>query len=302
MPVSDAAALSRYEDLRAQGQDLLRRGKFPKALEVFEGALSLARSLGDADVFDRAVCNRCRVAIEMGRTADECGELAKVLLRNRDPETQFFAAYNLSRAYQVRKESERAISYAAKARQFAELLGRPELMASAHNQRGVSLLAASYFDEALEEFRSALSLLSAAPTRRRGALLDNLGYCLVVRGEIRNGLVALYESWRTLRRLGEQWVEMAPRLSLCYAYLELEKSRAALRHGKAALELSEKLGDHATSKASLYLLGEAAKQAGDKFLARRYFQRLQESYYPDNPDLIDMLLVIDARTLVNLKA
>ncbi len=291
-----------YQRLKAQAQDLLRSGQLPEAVRLLEQAVDVARFLGDSELLDRAVLNRIGFSIELGTTQQDLVDLGKILLRSTNPEISFLAAYNLSWAYKARQETTRAVSYATRALECAHGLGRADWIASAHNQKGISLLAGSYFEEASEQFAAGLASLPSGRDKRRAVLLDNFGYCQIVRGNVAEGFRALFQSLRMLRRLGERWVEPAPRVSLCFAFLEVGKVRAALRHGLAALVLAEELGDAANRKSALYLLGEVAKQAGDELGARRHFQQLQETFYPQVPDLIEMLLVVDARTMVNLKA
>ena len=188
------------------------------------------------------------------------------------------------------------------ARQEGERTGRASLVSAAHNGIGLALLASSYFDEAEEAFARALELLPDDRRQRRAVILDNYGYCKIIRGETRDGFRALFESLRVLRRTRERWFEMITSISLCFAYLEVDKYRSALRHGVRALDMALRFGDRSTEKSALFLLGEAAKLAGDEFGARRYFSRLQEVYYPDAAYLPDMLMVVDARSMVNLKA
>lgn len=273
-----------------------------EALAEFDAALELARELGDRDLVDRATCNRCRVAIELGDARRELGALGEVLMRNRDPGIRFLAAYNLTRAHLLLKDNEKALFYGALARQEGERAAQPELASAAHNGIGLALLAGSYFERAEQEFTRALALLPDEPSRRRAVVLDNFGYCKIVLGAPGEGFAALFESLRTLRRCRDRWFEMITRISLCYAYLEVAKHRCALRHGRRALAMAERFGDRSSEKSALFLLGEAAKLAGDRLAARGYFCRLQEVYYPDAGYLPDMLMVVDARSMVNLKA
>lgn len=294
--------MQHYDGFRSEVRRKLASGLLTEALEICDAAVEFARRHDVPELVDRAIVNRIGVAVEMGATKADIAELGKILLRTPSKEVRYLAAYNLAWAYKGRKETDRAISYARRALRLASELANSEWKASALNLLGLSHLASSYFDEAREYFSEGLELLSCRREKRYAALLDNYGYCLVVQGRYEEGFRALLESLRTLRRLGESWVETAPRVSLCFAYLEIGKVRCAVRHGLAALKLAEEMGDGKSIKAALYLLGESAKQAGDEFAARRYFQRLQEAFYPTAPDLIDLLLVVDARTMINLKA
>ncbi|MCB1035367.1 MAG: tetratricopeptide repeat protein [Acidobacteria bacterium] len=297
-----AELLQRYQELSSEGQRKFSLGQVSEALKDCDAAIECAKAHGDPELVDRAIVNRIGIALEVDASQSDIVALSKVLLRTSSREVRFLAAYNLAWAYKGRRETERAITYAKRALSVAEDLGRSEWRASALNLLGLAYLSSSYFDEAVECFGAGLSLLPGKREKRYATILDNYGYCLVLQGAHRDGFKALLQSLRTLRRLKERWIETAPLISLCFAYLEIGKVRPALRHGLRALKLAEEMADPSSIKAALYLLGESAKQAGDAFAARRYFQRLQESYFPTAPDLIELLMVVDARTMVNLKA
>lgn len=289
-----------YESVREQANRSIDRGDLQAALETFGRALDIARGLGDVRVCDQARCNLASVEVELGQ-AGRVGELAQILLRSRDAENCFFAAYNLARFHELRKDAPKALRYARIAQDHARKLS-PERRAMSHNQIGNLLLAESWFKEAAREYAHALRLLPEGRPVKRALILDNLGYCHAVRGRRKEGFRALFASLRTLRREGARRYEILPRLSLCYAYLEHGRVDRALRHGAAVLAMAQRFGDTEAHKNALFLLGEAQKQAGDELAARRHFRQLQESFYPAENYLPDLLLVVDVRQMVNLKA
>jgi Tfp pilus assembly protein PilF len=103
------------------------------------------------------------------------------------------------------------------------------------------------------------------------------------------------------RKFGAWQEEMLGNLDLCFAYLEIEKYRPARRHGDRALLMAETNGQLRELKNALYLLGETANLMGDAEAAHAYFSRLQK-HFPDSPFLVDFLLAIDVRKMINLRA
>ena len=55
-------------------------------------------------------------------------------------------------------------------------------------------------------------------------------------------------------------------------------------------------------KLALFLMGSVEKAGGDVQAAYNYFERLQREFYPEVPNLPEMMLVVDARKVVNLRA
>ena len=95
---------------------------------------------------------------------------------------------------------------------------------------------------------------------------------------------------------------MKAQLDLAFALLETAHARHAGRHAARALVLAEKFEDADARKNALYLLGAAAVATGDRVGARRHFERLQQGFYPEADYLPELLLHVDVRELVNLKA
>lgn len=297
----------RLDELFDAGRSKVDGECLHEALSIFEDAESLAQQAGDQGAADRAWLNRCAVLIAMQRVEDLSlkvfHRMRQLLMAGDDPVGCWLAAYNMAQAYELKKEYRKGTFYARIALDRARLLDSGEQLASSFNQLALLLLGRSHFDEAREAFQAALDLL---PNReisvRRAAILDNLGYACVVLGDRREGLRHLVSSLRSLRRLGRRREQIFPHLRLCFAHLEVGRARHAQRHGLRALELAEEFGEPISIQYALFLLGEAAQRVGDAVGAREHFERLHRQYFPDNPKLADLLLAVDVRHLVNLKA
>lgn len=295
-----AAGAARFEALTAQCKAAVEAGQLAEALAFSEQALSAAEALGESAALRRASCNRAQILIELGDGESVLAPLRQVLNESRETETSFRAAYALARAYDLKGDRSKAYFYAHIARGHAQTDGNPEFIRWSHNLYGCLLLAESRFEEARAELEIALSTRSSVAVWE-AFVQDNLGYCYVVLGRYQEGLALLYRSIWTLRR-APGGLHRFPRLALCYAHLELGHLARAQRHGRAALAAADDQGDRETAKMALYLLGEIAKQDGDVALARAFFGMLQVRFYPNQPQLADVLLQVDARRMVNLKA
>ncbi len=298
--MSEGDVLTRYEHLRRQGERAVQEGRLEEALGCLEEALELAEGHGDRRLIHLAFCERSAVALELRRETGIKRQLGQILLLNCEPEINHRAAYNLARAHDLAKDFSKALFYARIAYKNAKE-SSPERLALSHNQIGNLLVAESRFAEATEHFEKALALLPPTPSLRRALALDNVGYCYVIQGRRKRGFRALFQSLRMLGRLGATSFEAGPRGSLSFAYIEVGKYRAAIRHGARALAIAEQAGNQEWVKNCLFLLGEAAKLQGEQFAAYDYFTRLQETYYPEAPQLPQMLLFLDVRKMINLK-
>lgn len=297
----ESSLLTRYEELRAEGIRRLEAGHVEEAEENFEAALALAEQGGDRRLVQVAHCNLSAVRIE--RDEDETvPSLRRLLMEADDHEVCFLAAYNLARFHERREDFKKALFYSRLAVQRASLGERPDWLGSGHNQAGNLLIYGSRFQEAEREYRAALELMPESSAVKRALLHENLGYCRIVQGDLREGVRHVFRSLRTLRALGVRLWLVFPHMDLCYAYLELGRYRHARRHGSRALALAREVQNDDACKKCLYLLGEVAHVSGDSDLAEEHFTELQRRYYPEIAGLKEMLLALDLRKLVNLKA
>ncbi len=295
----------RFDALIDEGRAHLEAERLEEALRLFEQAEALAEELKDRRAADRAYVNRCAVliAVDRGLAPESLQRLREILMSGDDAVSCRLAAYNIARSFEFSRDYRKGLFYARIALDRSEALGAVEWLASSHNQIGNFLLAESQFQEACGEYEAALEQLAEEDeTVRKAAIYDNLGYAYVILGRVRHGLTLLYRSLRRLRELGRSRETILPHLSLCFALIELGRSRHALRHGAQALALAEAAGEEDSIKHALFLLGEAAQQIGDPAKARELFERLQERYFPEASYLPDVLLTVDVRKLINLKA
>ena len=294
----------RFEALLEQGRIEHAEERLQDSLRTFDAAERLAEQGGDRRAADRAFVNRCTVTLDLERelATEPFHRLREILMGGDDNVNCRLAAYNIARAYEFAKEHRKGLFYARIALDRSRLLEVTGWLASSHNQIGNFLLAESRFDAARAEYEQALALLPGdQPSVPRAKIYDNLGYALVVVNQVEPGLRLLYRSLRMLRALGTRREQVFPQLDLCFALLEVGRYRHAMRHGAQALMLAEEAGDQESTKHALFLLGEAAQQAGDLSGAREQFERLQERYFPEAVYLPEVLLTVDVRKLINLK-
>ena len=308
--IAPETAAAEFHARRARWSALVAAGDFETALPLVEEALAWARETGEPTLVDRALCNRAAIALELGRGAAQLAELRSLLMRSEDGENSFLAAYTIARHYELAKEPRKGLFYARLARDRAALLDAPR-RGSSLNLIANFLMSECRFDEALATYGEAESIFLdaevAAPAepadRLRAAVIGyNVGYCRVISGDTTGGLGRIYRSVRELVRLGARRHEMLARLDLAFALLEAGAPRHAGRHADRALALGREFADPASEKNALYLAGAAASARGDEFGARRRFSELQGAFFPDADYLPDLLLHVDVRQLVNLKA
>jgi tetratricopeptide (TPR) repeat protein len=290
-----------FQAARVRWMEAVEAGRLEEALVLVEEALAWAETSGETLLRDRALCNRAAIALELGSGAGHIPALRALLVRTADPENTYLAAYTLARHYELQKDHRKGLFYAQLARDRAAALDENRQAASL-NYIANFLVAESRFDEAIAVYTEALALLPSRDSLRGAVIGYNLGYCNVLTGRTRDGLGQLYASLRSLLRRGAAVHAMKARLDLAFALLESGRARPAGRHAAQALALAESFEDADARKNALYLLGAAAVANGDRVGARRHFERLQQGFYPEADYLPELLLHVDVRELVNLKA
>ena len=304
-PTSPAEARSLAERAREDALALLEKGEFAPALARYEEACALAARTEEPAFADWMYVCRAAAAAEVAPSDDVLVELKKILLRAREPGTAFRAAYTTARIYELRRDYQRAATYNARARDYADSLGDVYYLASCDNQLGNVLSADSRFEEAASAHRRALE--TAAKTDAVSPVFqavwrDNLGYDLIGADRVPEGLRLVHEALESFEASGARGYTVTPLADLCFGYLKLDRYAEARFFGEAALDRLAEDGtpDAFLEKNILYLLGEACHLSGDPGSAKGYFDRLA-GFYPEFRNLRSYLEVFDFRNVINLR-
>ena len=300
-----------FETLRDRARKFVAKGSYREAATVYQRAVEIATAAGEADLADEALCGWGAAETELGNGAEVMPELRKILLGSAVDHNCCLAAYTLARAHELEGEVKKALFYARLFRDRAEYVERAGLKGLAQNLMGNLLVAEGREADAAACYRVALRLSGDASPTWTASAEGNLGYCLVVqaagsrtphRARFREGLKLLYRSLRTFRRERAEWDTALSHLDLCFAHLELRRTACAKRHAATALEFATRVDDLDMVKNCLYLLGQAAMLEGDTKAARESFSDLERRFYPQQTGLTDVLMCVDLRQVVNLRA
>ncbi len=300
-----------FATLRDRARELLAKGSYRRAAAAYRQAARVATAANEGDLADAARCGRCAAETELGNGTKVMPELRRILLGSEVDDNCWLASYTLARAHELEGQIRKALFYARLSHHHSAYVQRPGLAGLSHNLLGNLLVAEGREADAAAEYRTALHDAKDSPPTWVAGAETNLGYCLLVgavrskglrRGRMREGLRLIYRSIRTFRREGAVQYSMLPHLDLCFAHLELRRPATARRHGERALAMAKQYDDSATIKNSLYLLGHVALMEGDSETARQYFGELGGRFYPDQTGLTDVLMSLDLRQVVNLRA
>ena len=296
----------RYDELLVAAERALGADDFERSATLFAEAETVARSIGDVDLADRAFCNRCSVLVELDQGADQIPKLKEILLRSSDTRNRFLAAYCTGVAYFISDDFERAHGYARRATGLAAEYGDRSLEHRSLNLVGTLAARASLFEEAEDAFRRCLEAHRAGEGYERvmaAQVEDNLGYVMLCTDRLDEGLRHCERARAEMEKLGAEHYLYETLQDLCYGYVLADDLDRAQECGMGALELAIEYSDEQIAKNCLFLLSEIAVRRGDTFGARRYLHELT-AYYPEagvSEEIIDVFLATDLTTVVNLR-
>lgn len=295
--------VARFKRLMRKGYALVKKSRFPAALDRFEKARSMAARSRDRGLADKAIANRSMVLIEMGEYARAARGLKEIILRSRDNETICGAAYNLSISLRRQNQYQKACFYARLAGEKSRHIADPNWIARCHNLMGNLHLVQSRLEPALKEYRKALAIRTKEKKPNEfgiGILKDNIGYCLLLIGRHEEGTREILEARDLAERVGNKRLVCDCCHDLAFGYMQLRKLEEAEEQGERALELAEEFGAKEIIKNCYYILGEINYLRGNEARRDHYFYLLQ-SMHPHLPFLRDFLCTFDVSNIIALR-
>lgn len=286
---------NRIEELRQTGLAKVREGALEESLGFYDEALSLAE---DETARELITINKADALIALERNAPEVQELARVIMRRRNPRHVYLAAYALQYKHRLESNLKRALFYGELALRTAEEAEETAWRRIVLLELGNVYTIDSQIPRAIECYEQALAIIGESEFREADLshawALESLGYCIMLDGRTEEGLARIHDALQIINEplgLAEAYVD------LCYGYLEMGNLDEAQKYGEAALEIAH---DPRHIRNAHYLLGEVAYTSGDTDAADRHFEALAR-FYPEFTNLKNLLFAIDLRSMVNLK-
>ena len=286
---------TRIEEIRQQGLRELQANRPTEALALFDRAFELGPTEEQHEIL---TINKARCLVELRESGPAVQALPMILMRRRNARHAFLAAYTLQYKFRLEGDYRKAAVYGSQALTLAEQNGG-EGAAEVLLEQGSICVLDSRTEEAIGFFERALAMLGDQPGRELSVAIarQNLGYSLLITGEPARGVELIHDALSRMEALGADGFYPESHIDLCYGYLELEQLEMARHYGE--LGLAHAVEDRQIRNAH-YLLGEVLYKLGRSEEARAHFEALAR-YYPDFPNLTNLLLAFDLRRMVNLK-
>jgi tetratricopeptide (TPR) repeat protein len=288
--------LDQVESLRQAGLAQLRANQPEEAIVLFDQALGACE---DDEQRELLSINKSFALITLERGGPEVQMLPRIIMRRKNVRHVFFAAYNLQYKYRLESDFSRARSYLKVAMDAAEETNDTSWKPRLLQELGNLAVFDSRIGEAIQHYREVLEITSDASEYdlTRAMTRQNLGYALLMNGELDAGIESIHEAIRLMTELGADGYIAESYLDLCFGYLERGDISLAREYGEKGLEIANEIRQIRNAH---YLLGEAAYKDGDIETAEFHFEQLAK-FYPDFAHLKSLLLGIDLRGMVNLK-
>lgn len=282
---------NRVERLRQQGLEKLRFNEPEEAIELFDAGLDLC---DDAETIELISINKSFALISLGRDGEEVQQLPRIVLARQNPRHVLLAAYNLLLKFRREQRHDRARFY-GKIALDCQIEDQSWTVAILTELGNVEIFD-SNFEDAAAYYRQAMEHLTEDPFQQ-AIVRHNIGYCTLVSDEVETGVRMIEEALAIMQASGFEGFIAEPHLDLALGYLELENYDLAQHHGRVGLE---KATEQRQIRNAHYLLGEIAHYRGDTESAEFHFDHLCR-FYPDFPQLKNLLYAIDLRGVINWK-
>lgn len=296
--------------------DAQARGRFGLALDLHAEALEHALQLGERRLVHAARINVSSCYLSLGEWEEARKGLPAIILESDRALHVSAAAAQLAEALMHEGRLEKASHYLDRALAEARRAGDPRREASSLVMKGHLAVMSGAHDRAVTEYSQALETHDAIATpapgdleekvgrqleeATRAALLDYLGYSLLLAERLGEGLVRLRQGRNILRRVENPRLEAEIEKDLAFGFLLGRKDRAAERHALNAMALAQRHGYGGVLRNSYYVLMEVSLRLSRTSDFDAYFDRLQDML-PDVKLSRDFFRIFDLSDVVNLK-
>ena len=273
------------------------KGEVGAALVAYDRAAALAVS---EETRELITIRKGEALIAADREGPEVSALPGIVMRRRNHRHVYMAASVLMRRFVELDDRRRAVFYGEIARTAAAALNDFFARATVLNYLGITLVADSQFDQAIEAFEEALVALDSIEKANdfvnsfAAGITANLGGTKILAGVLDEG-VHLIET--VLDELDDATERAEACLDLCLGYVELEDYETAEDLAREGLSLAS---TRRQIRNANHLLGEICVRTGRYEEADVYFD-VVAGFYPGFDNVKQLLTEVNLCSVVNWK-
>ena len=274
------------------------KGEVGAALAEYDRAAQLATS---EETRELVTIRKGEALIAVDRDGPEVSALPGIVMRRRSHRHVYMAASVLMRRYVEADDRRRAIFYGEIARNAAAELNDPFARATVLNYLGITMVADSQYDPAIDAFQEALLALDTIEstndlvTSFASGITANLGGTKILNGDVDEG-IHMIET--VIDELDDATERAEACLDLCLGYVEIEDYDTAEDLAREGLSLAK---TRRQIRNANHLLGEVCVRTGRYEEASVYFD-VVAGFYPQFPNVKQLLTEVNLCSVVNWKA
>lgn len=274
------------------------KGQVDAAIAAYDHAAVFAES---EEVRELVTIRKGEALIAADREGPEVSALPGIVMRRRNHRHVYMAASVLMRRYVELDDRRRAIFYGEIARTAAAALDDLFARATVLNYLGITFVADSRYDEAVEAFEEGLLALDSIEKANdlvntfSAGITANLGGTKILNGVPDEG-VHLIET--VIDELDDATERAEACLDLCLGYVELEDYDTAEDLAREGLSLAS---TRRQIRNANHLLGEICVRTGRYDEADVYFD-VVAGFYPGFDNVKQLLTEVNLCSVVNWKA
>ena len=293
----------KYKKLKEKGAAHFENGQYEEALKLFLQSQKIAEDAKEIHLSHRARCNVSSTRIQLGQYEQAQEGLREILLQSQDANIKSVAARQIAVSLVKRYEYQKAADFLHTALENSRICGSKNLEASTLNMLGNIKLNMGEFEAALDYYEEVLELYKDSIRERLfeiNILMENMGYCLVLSGEVGEGISLLEMCLKLSKKIKNQRNTAESAQDLCFAYLLTKNLKKASKFGSYALKIARDNNYTDIIKNCYYLLMEISLREERNVDFDNYFDRFQEMF-PGIKLSKTFFRMFDISDIVNLK-
>lgn len=281
------------ELLLEEGRAQTAAGALRESIQSFRRAASVAQWARNQGLADLALANAFSVEVDLQPSAQSVLAARSLFVHSTDPMIRYVCCTALARYYHSLGNYRFALFYG----HIAHAIAPPDRQGRANHLLGILLLGYGKVDEAMALLRHGLhtsNLRTSPPSLSFGAL----AYGASLLHDHRASRRYVHETEALFDPSSSSVYDGSVHLTLGYAALERREPDQAGMHAQQALACLPLAPSH-DHKAALFLAGEAALQSGSRAEGEHFLDELQRLYFPQLPNVTDLLVALRTSAFVN---
>lgn len=261
------------------GDILQRQSKFDASLAAYDAAIAICRSIGDNELWAKAVNGKAVVLIDQG---DLHGgfklhlEILQAWEKIGNKEKMAYSYNYLAEDLNFLERYAESVQYAEKAIELSQAIGSQACLATAYEEMALSLVELGEQEKAIGYIEKAIGVGKDIGMRPEhfGSLINSKGNILRSLERYEESLVAFQAAYEIAEELNYGGGMAATLGNIGDVYMLMERYEEALPYRERAVKMKEESGNYINYTSNLTQLSKLYKEVGDYENALLYQEKV----------------------------